>query len=1012
MNKPNRRKSLATQLTWVSILMVTLALLAMGAGLILIADRAQQNSSSQLQKQSAEQVSQLISNYINHAAERLVFFLENEPLSMQAPEQRKTSLENLLIASLPLYSMVSLLDRDGWERDKVSRFHTFLPKELKNQADNPAFISVLEGKPYIGNIEFLGNTGLLSLTIALPIRSPAADIVGALIAEVNISHLWQDVARIKIGQSGYAYLVDNQGRFVAYQKPTEVLQRYGENVSGLPPVNEFVNNGREETGEVRKYDGLFGQEVIGVYAPIKGTNWAVIVEQPISEAYASISKMKKYLLYLLFFSIIIAGGLGWYVSRRMIGPIRTLTDAAQRLGDGELETRFLNVQRQDEVGVLSNAFIKMQKDLQVLYTGLKQKVDELEATQEALKKSEEQYRLLIENQLDFIVKMDLDGRFLFVSPSYCKLFGETEQELLGREFIGRIHEDDWNSILEETERLLQAPHKAYLEHRTLTADGWMWIGWQFTAVRDEKGEVVSIIGVGRDINDRMIAEAALKESEEKFRTLVEESPLGVSIIKKNGSYHYINPQFINIFGYTLEDIPTGRDWFRKAFPDETYRHTVVANWKKDHAQAGVGESRPLNLTVTCKDGSTKEISFRTVTMENLDQFVIYEDITEKVKIEQQLQQTRKFEAIGTLAGGIAHDFNNLLMGLQGRASLMAVDMEASHPHMEHINAIEEYIHSATDLTKQLLGFARGGKYEVKPININELVTASSSMFGRTRKEIRIHTKLHEPPPVAEVDRNQIEQVLLNIYINAWQSMPEGGMLFIETKVVDFDELSPRYHQLAPGSYVKVSITDSGTGMDEVTRQKIFDPFFTTKEKGRGTGLGLASAYGIVSNHGGLITVYSEVGHGATFNIYLPASEKEAHREVPLEEGLFKGTGRILLVDDEEMIIDVAQSMLETLGYQVVACRSGREALDKVYELGDEIDLVIVDMIMPGMDGGETFDHIRELYPEMPVILSSGYTINGQANEIMQRGCNGFIQKPFNLRELSKKVRSTLEAVNS
>jgi signal transduction histidine kinase len=261
------------------------------------------------------------------------------------------------------------------------------------------------------------------------------------------------------------------------------------------------------------------------------------------------------------------------------------------------------------------------------------------------------------------------------------------------------------------------------------------------------------------------------------------------------------------------------------------------------------------------------------------------------RLEKELQQAQKLDSLGTLAGGIAHDFNNLLMGIQGRASLISLDLETFHPHQEHIHAIEEYIRSATSLTKQLLGFARGGKYEVKPIDMNELVLSSSAMFGRTRKEIKIHTKYQESPQVVEAYRDQIEQVLLNMYINAWQAMPpEGGELYLETKIATLDDDYCKPHQAEPGRYVNISITDTGSGMDEATRQRIFDPFFTTKEKSRGTGLGLASAYGIIKNHGGFISVHSEMGHGTTFNIYLPVSDKNVVKQSNKEGGGYPGIG--------------------------------------------------------------------------------------------------------------------------
>ena len=380
---------------------------------------------------------------------------------------------------------------------------------------------------------------------------------------------------------------------------------------------------------------------------------------------------------------------------------------------------------------------------------------------------------------------------------------------------------------------------------------------------------------------------------------------------------------------------------------------------------------------------------------------------EKIALEAKLRQAEKMESLGTLAGGIAHDFNNLLMCIQGRASLMAMDMEPGHPLLEHTRAIEEYVRSATQLTRQLLGFARGGKYEVKPMDMNRVMLNSAQMFGRTRKEIRIRIRSCQQPPIVEADQGQIEQVLLNIYVNAWQAMPDGGDLFLETKIVALGKSYCAPYQVESGLFVNMSVTDTGIGMDEATRRRIFDPFFTTKEKSRGTGLGLASAYGIIRNHGGMITVYSESGHGATFNIYLPLSSRKAGQEVSAVTTLIKGSETILLVDDEDIIIEVGKAMLEKLGYSVLVARSGLEAVEILTRMKTDIRLVILDLIMPEMDGGKTFDRLRGVCPDMPVLLSSGYAINGHADQIMRRGCNGFIQKPFTISELSQKIGGIL-----
>jgi len=390
------------------------------------------------------------------------------------------------------------------------------------------------------------------------------------------------------------------------------------------------------------------------------------------------------------------------------------------------------------------------------------------------------------------------------------------------------------------------------------------------------------------------------------------------------------------------------------------------------------------------------------------EFELVEKEKEKEQLRIQVFRAQKMESLGVLAGGIAHDFNNLLMGIQGNASLMLLDVDRGHRFFEKLKNIEEYVQRGAQLTRQLLGMARGGKYEMKPRHINHIVRRSAEMFGRTKREVAIHERYEEGLFSVEVDEGQIEQVMLNLYVNAWQAMPTGGDLYLETKnvVLEGDHVKP--FSFEPGRFVRISVTDTGIGMDMATQERIFDPFFTTKEMGRGTGLGLASAYGIIKNHGGFIDVYSEKGHGATFNIYLPASPKEAVEEKDLEGETLRGYETVLLVDDEKMIVEIAEALLERLGYRVLIAGSGKEAIEIYDRNKDRIDAVLLDMIMPEMGGGETHDRLKEINPEVKVLLSSGYSINGQAQDILNRGCDGFIQKPFKIEELSKKLREILE----
>jgi CheY-like chemotaxis protein len=282
------------------------------------------------------------------------------------------------------------------------------------------------------------------------------------------------------------------------------------------------------------------------------------------------------------------------------------------------------------------------------------------------------------------------------------------------------------------------------------------------------------------------------------------------------------------------------------------------------------------------------------------------------------------------------------------------------------------------------------------------------MFGRAKKEITIHKKCQSNIWTVEVDQFQIEQVLLNLYVNAWQAMSGTGELYIQTENIMLNDKYVKPYRIASGKYVKISVTDTGTGIDETIQHRIFDPFFTTKEISRGTGLGLASAYGIIKNHGGIINSISKKGEGATFNIFLPASEKKIFKEKMPQKDILKGSETVLFVDDEDIIIDVGRDLLKKLGYDVLTAKGGIEAVEIYKTNPKKIDIVILDMIMPEMGGGDTYEKLRDVDPGVKVLLSSGYSIDGQASKILSRGCDGFIQKPFDIKSLSLEIRKILD----
>jgi len=511
-------------------------------------------------------------------------------------------------------------------------------------------------------------------------------------------------------------------------------------------------------------------------------------------------------------------------------------------------------------------------------------------------------------------------------------------------------------------------------------------------------------------NKRREADNALRESSEKYRTILESIEEGYFETDQKGNLTFSNEAFGKILGYPRNQLlgMNSRDY---TTPDTAEK---ISRIMEQIEQTG----RPEDVTdydVIRKDGSKAALELSISLLTDKDGKPagfrgMLRDVTRRKEteyknrlLEIQLQQAQKMESIGTLAGGIAHDFNNILMGIQGNATLMLLKIESEHPNYEKIKNVEKFVQNGTELTNQLLGFARRGKYLVKTTDLNEVIEKSSALFARTKKEIQVHTVFHDEIWAVEVDRGQIEQALLNLYVNAWQAMPAGGDIYLKTRNVMLDSSYVKPFKVEPGKYVEISVTDTGVGIDRKTRERIFEPFFTTKEMGRGTGLGLASVYGIIKSHSGYIEVHSEKEKGTTFTVYLPASEKEPVREKTVPAAMLKGTGTILLIDDEKMILDVGRELLGELGYTVLSTLSGREALDIFQKNSDKIDLVIMDMIMPGMGGGETFDRLRAINPNIKVLLSSGYSVNGQASKILHRGCDGFIQKPFNLNQLAEKI---------
>ncbi|WP_372683021.1 PAS domain S-box protein [Desulfosarcina sp.] len=673
---------------------------------------------------------------------------------------------------------------------------------------------------------------------------------------------------------------------------------------------------------------------------------------------------------------------------------------------------------------------------------LREKLRLLEKEKESWRKTQ-----FIANAADQLLTMiDRSYTYESVNQAYCRARGQRHEDVVGKSVAHVWGQDQFDSIIKPK------LDNCFAGNVTTSEDWFKFDGRElrcyqvtYNPYRDDSGQVTHAVVVTHDITARKHAEAgmkkandrlerrvqqrtealeqannqlrneievrkrvekALRESEDRYRSVSRDMPAMVCRYLPNGDLTFANIRFKNHFQLS-DDTLVDTNVFA-FFPDDD-RQRMKKRLQRLH------QEKPMVISEQCSREETGGIMWRQWTdralFDEQGNAIEYQsiiiDITEKKDVEDKLQQAQKMEAIGTLAGGIAHDFNNLLMGIQGNISLMYLDIDRPHPLYENVRSIEQLVDSGANLTRQLLGFARGGKYVVKPVNLNKVVSETAALFGRTRKSIRIHETYEPDVRPVSADRGQIEQVLINLYLNAWQAMSEKGDLYLETQNVTIDEKFVKPFEISYGDYVRVSVTDTGKGIDPSISHRIFDPFFTTKEFGCGSGLGLASVFGIVKNHDGIVDFESLPGHGTTFSVYLPISKTTSQEPAAVPAGILKGPETILLVDDEPFILDVGVKMLEKMGYTVIKACCGDDAVRLFNDIPRQIDLVILDLIMPDIGGGEVFDRLREIRPDIKVLLASGYS-RGEAAAIIARGCNGFIQKPFGMEKLSHAVREVID----
>ena len=618
---------------------------------------------------------------------------------------------------------------------------------------------------------------------------------------------------------------------------------------------------------------------------------------------------------------------------------------------------------------------------------------------------------LLDLALDSIIIRDLENRVIFWNQGAEKSYGWTSPEALGKVTHSLLQTEFPQPLLAiEDELLREGRWEGELTH-TRRDGSTMVVASRWALSRDDEGHPRAILEINNDITRRKRTDEALRANEMRLQAILEASADPVVVCDSQGNTTFVNPAFTRVFGWTAEEVlgrqipfvPDDQKSITQKMIQQLYEH---------------GETVTLQTKRLTRSGEARDIVISAARIPDVNDkmggmVVNLTDVTHTKKLEAQLRQSQKMEAIGTLAGGIAHDFNNILGAVMGYSELALELAQEGRANVEELNQVLKATDRARRLVKQILTFSRKAEADLKPLNLNTSVRQALNLLLPTLpKMIDIETNLAHDLKVVEADSNQMEQVLLNLASNAADAMPEGGKLVIETHNETLDQEYCSHHlDMIPGDYVLLIVSDTGLGMDAQTMEHIFDPFFTTKAVGKGTGLGLATVYGIVKSHQGEVLCYSEPGMGTSFKVYLPAFKTDSYNastKEPFSNRHLRGSETILLVDDEQPLRELGQLTLSGMGYQVLTADCGESALELFKDRQNQIDLVVMDLSMPGMGGHKCLKEMLAISPRARVVIASGYSANGQVKASLESGAAGYVAKPFRREDLLTTVRDVLD----
>jgi PAS domain S-box-containing protein len=680
-----------------------------------------------------------------------------------------------------------------------------------------------------------------------------------------------------------------------------------------------------------------------------------------------------------------------------------------------MQTRLLEVER-EKVDAANRELERRveQRTAQLVEANkeLKEEILERKRTQDELKESEEKYRTILENIEEGYYEVDLAGNFTFFNGSIQKILGYDRNQLM--DMNNRRYTDEENA-----KKLYQAFNKVYTTGRPTKEFDWKiirkdgserYVEASVSLLKDSEGEPIGFRGIVRDITERKEAEEALRESKEKYRLLVDHAHDGI-FIAQGGLIKFQNPKAQEILGSSTHEL-LETPFIDLVHPED--RRLLPKSQEKRREEEDTPSTYSFSLRIRNRSGEELWVQINAVDIKwegKPATLNFVTDITFEKRLEAQLLQAQKMEAIGTLAGGIAHDFNNILSSVIGYTELAAEEVPKGGLLHSNLQEVLKAGRRARDLVRQILAFSRQSDQELRPLEISPIIKETLKLL-RASLPSTIEIKQHIGVDLGTVmtDPTQVNQILMNLCTNAAHAMGEnGGTLDVSLeKVGNGTDVGVRFAGLSPGPYLKLTVGDNGHGMAPEVQERIFDPYFTTKEKGEGTGLGLAMVHGIVKSHGGTITVYSEPEMGSTFHVYLPIMETETDQDTGSEETIPTGSERILFVDDEQPIVDIAKQMVEQLGYTVLTRTSSLEALELFRTKPDEFDLVITDMTMPNMTGEELANELMFIRPDIPIILCTGFSRRVTEKKAKAMGIQAFILKPILRQELAETIRRVLD----